>query len=31
VTSANSKEMGTKYGLWRIKLNAAGYAVVKLK
>jgi gluconolactonase len=31
ITCANSKEMGTKFGLYRIKLNAKGYAVVKLK
>jgi gluconolactonase len=31
VTSANSREPGTKYGLFRIKLNATGYHVVKLK
>ncbi len=31
VTAANSKEAGTKYGLFRIKLNAQGFHVVKLK
>ena len=31
VTSANSKQSGTKYGLFRIKLNAKGHHVVKLK
>jgi gluconolactonase len=31
ITCANSKEMGTKFGLYRIKLNAKGFAVVKLK
>jgi sugar lactone lactonase YvrE len=31
VTCANSKQPGTKYGLYRIKLNATGYHVVKLK
>lgn len=31
VTCANSKESGTKYGLYAIKLNAVGYHVVKLK
>jgi len=31
VTATNSKEQGTKYGLFRIKLNAQGYHVVKLK
>ncbi|HZN35878.1 MAG TPA: SMP-30/gluconolactonase/LRE family protein, partial [Pirellulaceae bacterium] len=31
VTCANSKSAGTKYGLYRIKLNATGYAVVKPK
>lgn len=31
ITSANSKEAGTKYGLFRVKLNAKGYHVVKLK
>lgn len=31
VTTANSKEAGTKYGLYRIRLNAKGYHVVKLK
>jgi gluconolactonase len=31
ITSANSKVAGTKYGLFRIKLNAQGYHVVKLK
>jgi gluconolactonase len=31
VTSANSHERGTKYGLFRIKLNATGYHVVQLK
>jgi gluconolactonase len=31
VTSANSKTPGTKYGLFRIKLNATGHHVVKLK
>lgn len=30
VTCANSKTPGTKYGLYKIKLNAVGYAVVKL-
>lgn len=30
ITCANSKEAGTKYGLYRIKLNAKGFAVVKL-
>jgi gluconolactonase len=30
VTSANSKTPGTKYGLFRIKLNATGHHVVKL-
>jgi gluconolactonase len=30
VTCANSHEMGTKYGLYRVKLNAQGYHVVKL-
>jgi gluconolactonase len=31
VTAANSKQSGTKYGLFRIKLNAKGHHVVKLK
>jgi gluconolactonase len=31
ITSANSKEAGAKYGLFRIRLNAQGYHVVKLK
>jgi gluconolactonase len=31
VTAANSKQPGTKYGLFRIKLNAKGHHVVKLK
>jgi len=31
ITSANSKEAGSKYGLFRMKLNAKGYHVVKLK
>ena len=31
ITAANSKEAGTKYGLFRIKLSAQGYHVVKLK
>ena len=31
ITSANSKETDTKYGLFRIKLNAKGFQVVKLK
>lgn len=31
VTCANSHDMGTKYGLYRVKLNATGYHVVKLK
>ncbi len=31
VTCANSKEKETKYGLYRIKLNATGHHVVKLK
>jgi gluconolactonase len=31
ITCANSKEMSTKFGLYRIKLNAKGYAVVKQK
>jgi gluconolactonase len=31
ITSANSKEQGTKFGLYRIKLNAKGFAVVKLR
>jgi gluconolactonase len=31
VTCANSQEAGTKYGLYRIKLNATGYHVVKLR
>ncbi len=31
ITAANSKEAGTKYGLFRIKLSAEGYHVVKLK
>jgi gluconolactonase len=31
VTAANSKEPGTKYGLFRIKLKAQGHHVVKLK
>ena len=31
VTSANSKQPGTKYGLFRIKLSATGHHVVKLK
>ena len=30
VTCANAKSAGTKYGLYKVKLNAAGYAVVKL-
>ena len=30
VTCANSKTAGTKYGLYKINLNAVGYAVVKL-
>lgn len=31
VTSANSKQPGTKYGLYKIKLNATGHHVVNLK
>jgi gluconolactonase len=31
ITCANSKEMGTRFGLYRIKVNAKGFAVVKLK
>jgi sugar lactone lactonase YvrE len=31
ITSANSKQADTKYGLFRIKLNAKGHHVVKLK
>jgi len=31
VTCANSHEAGTKYGLYRIKLNATGFHVVNLK
>ncbi len=31
ITAANAKEAGTKYGLFRIKLNAKGFHVVKLK
>ena len=31
VTTANAKQPGTKYGLFRIKLNATGHHVVKLK
>jgi gluconolactonase len=31
ITAANSKEAGTKYGLFRVKLNAKGHHVVKLK
>jgi gluconolactonase len=31
VTSANSKQPGTKYGLFTIKLNATGHHVVKLR
>ncbi|HEX5103681.1 MAG TPA: SMP-30/gluconolactonase/LRE family protein [Pirellulaceae bacterium] len=31
ITCASSKEADTKYGLYRIKLNAKGFAVVKLK
>jgi gluconolactonase len=31
VTCANSKQPGTKYGLYRIKLNATGFHVVRLK
>jgi gluconolactonase len=31
VTAANSKQSGTKYGLFKIKLNAKGHHVVKLK
>jgi gluconolactonase len=31
ITSANSNDAGTKYGLFRIKLNAEGYHVVELK
>jgi gluconolactonase len=31
ITAANSKEPGTKYGFFRIKLNAQGYHVVKLR
>jgi gluconolactonase len=31
VTCANSREMGTKYGLFAITLNAVGYHVVRLK
>jgi gluconolactonase len=31
VTCANSKEPGTKYGLYAIQLNAVGHHVVKLK
>jgi gluconolactonase len=31
VTCANSRQMGTKYGLFAIKLNATGHHVVKLK
>jgi gluconolactonase len=31
VTCANSREMGTKYGLYAITLNAVGYHVVRLK
>jgi gluconolactonase len=31
VTCANSKQPGTKYGLYRIKLHATGHHIVKLK
>jgi gluconolactonase len=31
ITCSNAKEMGAKYGLYRIKVNAKGYAVVWLK
>jgi gluconolactonase len=31
ITSAKSKDRGTKYGLFRIKLNTQGHHVVKLK
>ncbi|MEX2174461.1 MAG: SMP-30/gluconolactonase/LRE family protein [Pirellulaceae bacterium] len=31
ITAANSKQPGTKYGLFRIKLSAQGHHVVKLK
>jgi gluconolactonase len=31
ITSANSADAATKYGLFRIKLNAKGYHVVKLR
>jgi hypothetical protein len=31
ITAANSKVAGTKYGLFRIKLNSNGFHVVKLK
>jgi gluconolactonase len=31
ITSANSKEAGTKYGLFRIKLSERGHAIVPLK
>jgi gluconolactonase len=31
ITSANSKEAGTKYGLFRIKLSQRGHAIVPLK
>jgi gluconolactonase len=31
ITCANSKEKDSKFGLYRIKLNAKGFAVVKLK
>lgn len=31
ITCANSKEMGTTFGFYRIKVNAKGFAVVKLK
>jgi gluconolactonase len=30
ITCANSHDAGTKYGLYRVKLNATGYHVVKL-
>jgi gluconolactonase len=31
VTCANSRQMGTKYGLYAIKLNAVGHHIVSLK
>ena len=31
VTCGNSHDAGTKYGLYRVKLNATGYHVVQLK